>query len=569
MLRNMKIRGKLILAFAVVLVIANLSGIISIFNMDEINEEYSFAMDNYGFAQGDVGKVLSCFASINVSVHDAISYTHLEDTEAAKQMFETQTAKMEDYFNNVEKTIHDDTEIENFKKAKDAWEEYLPLSKSLMKEGDTDDAAVVETVQRKLVNELDPLYSTIYNSLADVMADKVEDGNRVKAELTKSINQTIIFMILLVAGTLVVALIFCTSIAKAIADPIHSCATRLRELVKGDLTSPVPKYDTRDEIGVLSRSTTELVEGLNEIIQDEKYLLGEMARGNFDIHSRNLERYVGDFKEVIEAIRTINYRLSDTLFQINSSSDEVSSGAQQVSDASQNLSQGAAEQANSVEQLAHTIEEISAQVKNTADNAQIASHKAQSVGEEMTESNRNMQQMMEAMGDISGSSKEIGKIIKAIEDIAFQTNILALNAAVEAARAGTAGKGFAVVADEVRSLASKSAEASKDTASLIEKSIKAVENGTKIADQTASSLLGAVKGAKEVVSVIDKISVATLEQSQSVEQITQHVEQISGVVQNTSANAEESAASSEELSGQATMLKELVGRFRLQSRKRN
>ena len=229
------------------------------------------------------------------------------------------------------------------------------------------------------------------------------------------------------------------------------------------------------------------------------------------------------------------------------------------------MAQGSTEQASSVEELSSSINSISQQVNTNAEVARTASLKANEVGEGMQVSNKKMEEMMEAMTDISGSSREIGKIIKTIEDIAFQTNILALNAAVEAARAGAAGKGFAVVANEVRNLASKSAEASQNTSALIERSIKAVENGTRIADETAKSLLQAVEGAKEATRIINQISEASEHQAKAINQVTIGIEQISSVVQSNSATSEQSAAASEELSSQAQVLKRLVSTVRLRS----
>ena len=237
-------------------------------------------------------------------------------------------------------------------------------------------------------------------------------------------------------------------------------------------------------------------------------------------------------------------------------SDQVSSGAQA-------LSQGATEQASSVEELAASINEISNNINQTAQQAQDASDKSMQVGEKAGESNNRMHDMLQAMADINASSGEIGKIIKTIEDIAFQTNILALNAAVEAARAGAAGKGFAVVADEVRNLASKSAEASKNTAVLIENSLQAVENGKRIADETAQSLEVVISDIQEASSLMGSIAKAATDQAESISQITLGIDQISSVVQTNSATAEESAAASEELSGQAQILNELVRKFRL------
>lgn len=216
-----------------------------------------------------------------------------------------------------------------------------------------------------------------------------------------------------------------------------------------------------------------------------------------------------------------------------------------------------------MEQLAARINEISNQAKDTAGGAQDARGQTHQAGEEISVCNRQMQELMEAMDKIQNSSSEIGKIIKAIEDIAFQTNILALNAAVEAARAGTAGKGFAVVADEVRNLASKSAEASQSTAALIENSTEAVRTGTEIAKHTAETLVHVVSSMQSVISSIDKIAAVSGEQSEAVAQVTEGITQISGVVQSNSATAEESAAASEELSAEAVGLKQLVEQFTL------
>jgi len=251
------------------------------------------------------------------------------------------------------------------------------------------------------------------------------------------------------------------------------------------------------------------------------------------------------------------------LIQINQASDQVASGSEQVSFGAQALSQGATEQASSVEELSATIVELSGHVKVNADHAAEASRLSNDAGSGVMESDGHMKEMIEAMGDISDKSKEIGKIIKTIDDIAFQTNILALNAAVEAARAGSAGKGFAVVADEVRNLAQKSAEAAKNTTVLIEGSILAVDNGTRIVGQTAKSLQDVVVKAGNVTNKMTDIANASEQQAKAIAQVTQGIEQIAAVVQTNSATAEESAAASEELTGQAQMLKELVGKFRL------
>ena len=369
----------------------------------------------------------------------------------------------------------------------------------------------------------------------------------------------LVMMVLAILLSIIVAL----KLANSLSRPMKACADRMRLLVEGDLESPVPEVVSKDETGMLTQSTAELVEGLSTIIHDIGYLLGEMANQNLDIQSTHRDAYVGDFQSILHSMRNLKVELSEILRQINTSAEQVSSASNQVSSSAQNLSQGAVEQASSVEELAARISEISNQVKNTADSARDVREQTHHAGEGVSVCNQQMQELMNAMEKIHSSSEEIGKIIKTIEDIAFQTNILALNAAVEAARAGVAGKGFAVVADEVRNLASKSAEASKNTSLLITHSTEAVQTGTEIARHTADALSDVVENIQSMVGSIDQISAVSSEQSEAVLQVNEGINQISSVVQSNSATAEESAAASQELSAEAANLKQLVDQFTL------
>ncbi|MEG1687742.1 MAG: methyl-accepting chemotaxis protein, partial [Angelakisella sp.] len=358
---------------------------------------------------------------------------------------------------------------------------------------------------------------------------------------------TILLLLLAIAATAVSAL----RVANAISKPIHACSKRLELLAGGDLKTEVPQVRTKDETSILANATQTIVATLNEIISDEDYLLSEMSNGNFDIHSRAADRYVGDFQSILQSIQQINSSLGSTLSQINNAAEQVASGSGQVASGAQALSQGATEQASSVEELSATITEIAGQVRQNAENTKNANEQAAIVKGEIENGDKQMRALAAAMQDINNSSGEIAKIIKTIEDIAFQTNILALNAAVEAARAGAAGKGFAVVADEVRNLASKSSEAAKNTTVLISHSIEAVGNGTRMADSTAGALDRITTGAAKISALVAQIAAASGEQAVSIAQVNEGVSQISDVVQNNSATAEESAAASEELSGQA------------------
>lgn len=378
--------------------------------------------------------------------------------------------------------------------------------------------------------------------------------------LGDTINGIIITIVLLVAA-IIISCLLAMNLASSIAKPVRQCAERLSLMAKGDLTSPVPKSSAKDETGALLRDLNLMIGEINDIIKDISFHMKEIGEGN--LTNTVTREYKGDFAALEESVKKINLALNNTLWQINQSADQVASGSEQVSSGAQALSQGTTEQASAVEELAATINEIAVHVKNNADHAVEATNRVHLVGEQMRQSNEQMQNMISAMDEINNSSQQISKIIKTIEDIAFQTNILALNAAVEAARAGAAGKGFAVVADEVRNLASKSAEASKNTTELIASSINSVNKGAKIANETAEFLMVAVEGSESVTQSIEMITKASENQAQSVSQITIGIDQISSVVQTNSATAEESAAASEELSSQAQTMKDLVGKFRL------
>ncbi|WP_373485280.1 methyl-accepting chemotaxis protein [Acetobacterium malicum] len=351
----------------------------------------------------------------------------------------------------------------------------------------------------------------------------------------------------------------------AIIDPIQAASATLNELAEGNLNITM-EGNFKGQHGKIKHDMNQTIEFLRAYVEEITQTLEEMSRGNFDLEITNL--YCGDFLAIKKALNLIASSLSVTLSDINVAASQVEIGAQQISDGGQALSQGTTEQASSIQELTASIEEVASETKRNAKNANEANELAINVRTNAEVGNTQMVKMVAAMSEINNSSNNISKIIKVIDDIAFQTNILALNAAVEAARAGQHGKGFAVVAEEVRTLAARSAEAAKETTGLIEGSIDKVEVGTKIADETAISLAEILKQIEKVADLVGSIARASNDQASEIAQINQGIEAVSQVVQTNSATAEQSAAASEELSGQAEMLKQMVDAFKLKNTKK-
>jgi len=346
----------------------------------------------------------------------------------------------------------------------------------------------------------------------------------------------------------------------AIIEPIKEAAEVLKEMANGNLQVMV-KGDYKGDHAELKNAVNETIGSIVIYISEISTVLTEMGEGN--LNQVITAEYKGDFVQIKDSLNSILDSLNQVMGDIGEASDQVASGSRQVSDGSQALSQGSTEQASSIQELTASIIEIASQTKQNAINASQANELATTARDNAEQGNQQMKAMLVSMEEINDSSANISKIIKVIDDIAFQTNILALNAAVEAARAGQHGKGFAVVAEEVRNLAARSAAAARETTDLIEGSIHKVQGGTKMANETAQALEGIVSGVEKAASLVGGIAEASNEQASGIAQINKGIEQVSQVVQNNAATAEESAAASEELSSQAELLKDMVSRFKL------
>ncbi len=451
---------------------------------------------------------------------------------------------------NYEGRMHDEDPavFNDVRKEWDLYKEYMGEIMASVEKGDMNRAVEIMLVDSDETGSL----------LRDNLEHLLTTNNNAASSRAQRNKSLVIWLtaaiLLLITVSVVACVILARKLAKGISDPINQLITAADRLALGDVNVSA-SIDRIDEAGILGSAFDKMIANIREQAQTaERIAAGDLT---VEVEVRSEEDLLG--KKLAEMVYNNNLMLGG----IATASDQVAIGSGQVSESSISLSRGASEQAAAVEALTASLEEISAQTEQNARNAGRANEVAETVRRNAEQGNVQMQDMLKAMEDINSSSTNISKVIRVIEDIAFQTNILALNAAVEAARAGQHGKGFAVVADEVRSLAARSASAAKETTDMIEGSIRKAEGGSRIAGETAKALERIVDGVEEVASLISDIAVASNEQALGIQQISQGVMQVSQGIATTSATAEESAAASEQLSSQASVLKETVSKYKL------
>ncbi len=548
--KNWKIASKLIAGFLMVALIAALLGTVGVISIRQLRD----ADDNL-YHENTLGVALSSSAGTYLQRIRYLSLEMMEfETDEEREVTIEKLKKFSGVIDDIlkqykERMVDEDPAVVlDVVKEWDAYKVYINQIIDATRNHDLERAVEImmfdsdETVSN-LRDKLEALL--VYNTEAAKAKSESNQGLAANANLT---------IVIMIAIGLLVSIILAVIISRTISKPINKLVEAADRLAMGDV-NVTAKIDRHDETGKLAKAFEKMIEN----IRSQAHAAERIASGDLTVEVviRSEEDLLG--KKLSEMV----YNNNEILSSIATASDQVAVGAKQVSETSVQLSHGATEQASSVEELTASLEEISSQTELNAKNANRANELAENAKLNAVQGNAQMKDMLTAMEDINESSMNISKVIKVIDDIAFQTNILALNAAVEAARAGQHGKGFAVVADEVRNLAARSASAAKETTDMIEGSIKKAEGGTKIAKDTAEALSKIVDGVEKVATLVNDIAVASNEQAMGIQQINQGIMQVSNVVQTNSATSEESAAASEQLSGQASMLKETVSRFKL------
>ena len=558
--KDMKLRSKFIFTLVIMTVMVSMVialAQISFLKMSDmmINDFVQIEYDNMKSQMSMRKDIQSINKRLLLAMYDTANNPVAEQRED----FEGRFKEMRERLGKLEKSLDDRALVGNLSTAMDALEKDSYALLDLLDKGETDEA--IASYQKGFNAVTSENFVSALSAVGKLSDEhsmaKIEEAKQMRSQ--ESMLLGIVFLVVI----LLYALAF-LKLQKDITGRISTVSKAIKRMRSGHLNIAFnKKYIGSDELGDMVDDFAGLSGELKKIITDICAVLSEMSKGNFAVASSDESMYRADYSSILQSYREINQNLRNVFGSINQVAADVEAGSEQIASGSVALSQGATEQASTLEELSSSIYALSTRMNNQARKAEDIENYFGEVSEKISDENQQMGEMLLAMKEIEEKSNQVERIIKAIDDIAFQTNILALNAAIEAARAGVYGKGFAVVADEVRNLAGKSADAAAETSVLIESTIHAVNKGVNIVDHAAKTLGDVMDGSEKSKEMVSDIAGSMEADAKSISEVSKGLEEVSKVVQQNSATSEESSASSQDLNENAASLKEMISRIQV------